>query len=373
MEADDDRARRLGEQNIPFGDGADPALNDLDLDLGVGQVRKRVGEGLCRTALVGLDEQFEGASFARGRMRHEIFERHGAFGVAPASGLAIETFSPLRNFACFGAVFDHEELVAGHRHADHAKHLHRNRGAGFLDRFPSFVEHRADATREEATNEVVANLEGAALHEHRRHGALARVELRLDNRAGGAPIRVGLEVQDLGLQKNLVEQRPDVGALLGGDLGVQRLTAELFEDHAVAQQFLLDLERVGRGQVDLVDRDDDRHAGILRVRNRLDGLRHDGIVRSHNEHDDVRHLGAAGTHGRERLVAGRVEERDHLAARCRHMIRADVLRNATGFTGDDIGFADVVEQRCLAMVDVAHDRDHRWPRPERLRRVGRCF
>jgi hypothetical protein len=38
---------------------------------------------------------------------------------------------------------------------------------------------------------------------------------------------------------------------------------------------------------------------------------------------------------------------------------ADVLRDPAGRTGDDLGLANRVEQRCLAVVDVAHDRDDR--------------
>src|SRR3984957_17541114 len=38
-----------------------------------------------------------------------------------------------------------------------------------------------------------------------------------------------------------------------------------------------------------------------------------------------------------------------------------MLRNAAGFSGSNIGFPDGVEQRRLAMIDVAHDRNHRRP------------
>ena len=52
--------------------------------------------------------------------------------------------------------------------------------------------------------------------------------------------------------------------------------------------------------------------------------------------------------------------------------RADDLRDAAGLGGDDIGLdavvlADLVEQRRLAVVDVAHDGDDRRPRAEFLR------
>ena len=53
---------------------------------------------------------------------------------------------------------------------------------------------------------------------------------------------------------------------------------------------------------------------------------------------------AAGTHRGESLVARCVEEADLFAVRQRHMVGADVLRDATGLAGDDIRLADVVEQ-----------------------------
>src|SRR5581483_10182561 len=69
-------------------------------------------------------------------------------------------------------------------------------------------------------------------------------------------------------------------------------------------------------------------------------------------------LRAARPHGGERLVARRVDERDR-AAVALDLVRADVLRDATGLAGDDVGVADVVEQLRLAVVDVTHDGDDR--------------
>jgi hypothetical protein len=48
------------------------------------------------------------------------------------------------------------------------------------------------------------------------------------------------------------------------------------------------------------------------------------------------------------------------------VVRADVLRDAAGLAGDHVRLADVVEQRRLAVVDVAHDGDHGRARHERL-------
>ncbi len=102
------------------------------------------------------------------------------------------------------------------------------------------------------------------------------------------------------------------------------------------------------------------------MRDRLDRLRHDRVVGGDDEDDDVGDLRAARTHGGERLVARRVEEGDHLPARQLDVIRADVLRDATGFARDDVRLADVVEQRRLAVVDVAHDGHDRRPRQQIL-------
>ena len=46
--------------------------------------------------------------------------------------------------------------------------------------------------------------------------------------------------------------------------------------------------------------------------------------------------------------------RDVFGLICSHM-----LGDAAGFTGDHVGLADIVEQSRFAMVNVAHDDDHR--------------
>ena len=52
------------------------------------------------------------------------------------------------------------------------------------------------------------------------------------------------------------------------------------------------------------------------------------------------------------------------------LVGADMLGDAARLAGDDIGLADRVEERRLAVVDVAHDGDHRGARLEILDRVG---
>src|SRR3546814_20776893 len=61
----------------------------------------------------------------------------------------------------------------------------------------------------------------------------------------------------------------------------------------------------------------------------------------------------ASTHGGKRFVARRIQEGHH-AALGLDVVGADVLGNAAGFAGCNLGAADIVQQRRLAVVDVTH-------------------
>src|SRR6516165_3681290 len=85
-------------------------------------------------------------------------------------------------------------------------------------------------------------------------------------------------------------------------------------------------------------------------------------IASADEDHDVGRLGAARAHRRERGVARRVEEGDGSTRRV-DVVGADVLRDAARLAGGDAAPADVVEERRLAVIDVAH---HGYDRGARL-------
>ena len=101
-------------------------------------------------------------------------------------------------------------------------------------RVAALVEQRAHAAGELAADEVVADLQRAALHQQRGERALARIEGGLDDGALGPAVGVGLEVEDVGLEQDLLEQQVDAGALLGRDCGREDVAAELLEHDAGA-------------------------------------------------------------------------------------------------------------------------------------------
>ena len=89
---------------------------------------------------------------------------------------------------------------------------------------------------------------------------------------------------------------------------------------------------------------------------RLDGLRHHPVVRRHHQNGDIRDLRSPRTHGGERLMAGRVQERDDPAV-LMDLVRADVLRDPSELLGNHVRSTDRVQEQRLPVIDVAHDGD----------------
>jgi hypothetical protein len=161
-----------------------------------------------------------------------------------------------------------------------------------------------------------------------------------------------------------------IGALGRRHFDFEDVAAHRFDEHLVLQQRSANPLRIGVGLVDLVDRDDHRDLGRLGVRDRLDRLRHDRVVGRDHEDDDIGDLRAACPHLREGGVTRRIDERDLLAALL-DLVGADMLRDASGLAGGDAGLPDRIEQRGLAVVDMAHHGHDRRPRHQMRTLVGR--
>ena len=104
------------------------------------------------------------------------------------------------------------------------------------------------------------------------------------------------------------------------------------------------------------------------MRDRLFGLRHDAVVGGDDENRDVGNLRTARAHRRERFVTGRIDERD-LPIVALDRVRADLLRDAAGLSRGNVRLANAIEQRRLAVIDVAEHGYDRRPRREHLRLI----
>src|SRR3972149_4548911 len=83
-------------------------------------------------------------------------------------------------------------------------------------------------------------------------GAAVRRQLRLDDCALGRPVRVRLQLLDLGDEEDVLQQVVDALAGAGGDRHGRHLAAVLLDDHLVLGELLQDAVRVGAGGGDLV-------------------------------------------------------------------------------------------------------------------------
>ena len=194
------------------------------------------------------------------------------------------------------------------------------------------------------------------------------VQPRLDDRALGRAVRVGLQLQHLGQDDQVFKQVVYALAGLGGYRADDGVAAPLLADEVVLRELLLDALRVRAGHIHLVHGHDDGDLRRLGVVDGLYGLRHDAVVGRHDEDGDIRDGRAAGAHGGERLVARGVQEGDGAALDV-HGVSADVLGDAAGLARGDVRLADIVEQAGLAVVDVAHDDDDRRAGDEVLRLI----
>ena len=84
-----------------------------------------------------------------------------------------------------------EEGVAGQRKLREAEDLDGRGRAGLPDAAAGVGDHGLDAAECVADDEIVANVQGALLHEDGGQGALALVELGLDDHAAGGAVGVG--------------------------------------------------------------------------------------------------------------------------------------------------------------------------------------
>ena len=316
---------------------------------------------------VGLEDDPELLGLAGLDLAVEVLERRPAAalaGLGRGRGLARLDHRP-----GFLLVGDDPQDVAGLGHVGQAEDDGGGRRPGLGDPLARRVLERPDLAVGLTDDDHVADPERAGLDDRGRDRSAALVELGLDDRPDRGPLRVGLELLEVGHEQDHVEQVVEPEPGLRRDGHERRVAAVLLDDDVRLGQLGLDPVRVGVGLVDLVEGDDDRHLRGAGVVDRLERLGHHAVVGGDDDDRDVGDPGAAGAHRRERLVAGRVEEDDPPAVLRGDLARPDVLGDPAALAGRDLGRPDRVEQARLAVVDVAHDGHDRGPGLEERRLV----
>ena len=261
-------------------------------------------DGLGAALHVGLDQ--DGHLFLRagGDAGEHLLQRAAGGGRTGGGLVAQLAGAELRDFAGTLFVFDDHEGLAGRGHAAQAEDFHGGRRAGDFHRAALVVEHRPHAAPLGAGDDDVALVEGAVLHEDGGDRAAAAIQPAFDHRTFGRAVRVGLQVEDFGLQQDGFLQLVEVHPFGGRDFGTSWVSPPM-SSTTISWLSSSWRTRCGRGVwfVHLVDGDDDGRMGRLGVFDRLDGLRHYAVICGDHQHHDIGHRRAAGAHGREGLVA----------------------------------------------------------------------
>ena len=200
----------------------------------------------------------------------------------------------------------------------------------------------------------------------------AFVQRCFNNGSFGHSLGIGFEVQQFRFQQDFVQQFLNIQTGFCGDVLGLDFSAPIFHQQVHAGQLFFDLFGIRFCPVHLVDGKHNGDTGCLRVADGFLGLGHDRVVRRHNNNGNVGHLGTAGTHGGKRFVARCIQEGDLLTSGQLHTVSTNVLRDAPGLTGDDIGLPDVVQKRGFTVVDVSHDRNNRGTGRQIFFGIG-CF
>ena len=261
----------------------------------------------------------------------------------------------------FAVAVGDDEAVAGFGQGAEAQDFRRGAGGCFADILALVVNQSADPAGGVAGHDVIAHRQRAVNHQHGGTGAALAVQLGLDDHARGPLAGVGPQFGNFGHHLQVFQQIVDALAGAGGYVDRYNIAAPVLYQQLVFAELPLDPLRVGAGQVHLVDRHHDRNIGGFGVVDRLNGLRHNAVIGGHHQHRDVGDAGAAGADGGKSGVAGGVQESDGAAAGL-DLVGAHVLGDAADFAVGDAGIFDVVQQRGLAVVNMAHHHHHRGAR-----------
>ena len=134
VEREDHAVGGGGEHHVGLVDAADAAVDDVDLDLVLGQLRDLVLDRLERAGDVGLDDQAELLDGALLGELEDVLERDLA-ARAPRQRLGLQAVGALAGeLARAALVLDHAHELAGLGHAVEAEHLDRLRRASRASR-----------------------------------------------------------------------------------------------------------------------------------------------------------------------------------------------------------------------------------------------
>ena len=360
--ADDRRRRGRCQSHIAFRDRANTSVQNAHFNVIIRQIVERRIDRLHTALNIGLHQHWE-----LNNLRGKIVEHRVETGRGKRSALLGRFFlAVFSHFASALLIFNHGEVIASTRYAAKAQHFDRGRWASFLHLLALVIDQSPHTPAFRANHESIAALQCAARHQHSGDRTAALIKLSLNHGCIGIAIRTRFQFKQFSLQIDRIEQRIKPSALGRRDLDILNLARHFLDDHFMLKQTAADIVGIGLWLIHFVDRNNHRHASSLCVADRFDGLRHDAIIGGHHKNNDIGDIGTASAHLAKSSVARRIEECDRIAALSFELIATDMLGNPASLALSDIGTAQSIKQAGFAVIDMAHDRNHRRARFQRL-------
>ena len=181
--------------------------------------------------------------------------------------------------------------------------------------------------------------------------------MRFDHEALGGDINIGLELLEVGGEKNHIEKLLEVLVLFGGNRHHGDVATPFLGLEAMLGEVSHSTWDVGAFTVDFIDGDDNFSIGRLGEIDGFDSLWLDTIISSNHNNDDIGQHSAMLTNGGEGLVTRGVKKCDETVI-VFELIGRNMLCDAAGFVINGLLVKESVEKGGLAVVNVAHDGNH---------------
>ena len=199
------------------------------------------------------------------------------------------------------------------------------------------------------------------LYQHGCHRTTTTIQLGFNDSTLCLTVRVCPQLLHVCGQQYHFQQIFNADTLLCRDLADDGFTAPFLRYQFIFRQLLQYTIRIGIFLINLIDSNNNRNFGCLRMVDCFNGLRHNAVICCNNQNRNISNLCATGTHGRKCCMTRSIQEGDRTAIYL-DTVCTDMLGNAACFTCRYIGLTDAVQQGGLAVVNVTHDNDNRASR-----------
>ena len=314
------------------------------------------------TRNVTLDDEVEGLDLAIFESFSEVFERDTLTSLRKLS-ITLSCFTLFSNLAGCAVFFGNQECVTSARNARETLYLDWTRRCCGVDGLTVFINHGTYTAIGSTGNNGVTYTKSSRFNQDGCYSTASLIQTCFNGNTASILVGVCTQVQtSICSQQYGIKQISNTLTAHCRDVNEHHIATVFFGNQVVFGQLLTYLARVGFRLINLVDGNNNRHVGSLSMVQGLNGLRHDAIVSCNNQDCDVGYLSTTSTHRREGFVTWGVNEGDQaigtFVVRV-NLVGTNVLGNTTRFSGNDVCFADCIQQTCLTVVDVTHHGDHR--------------